>query len=144
MNFLRENDLFLKVRNINKRIVFLSDVTKTRNGGRGYKHGERANEKWEQNLTWTLESPISDFISNSLFCSHFSFFPVPRFSNIPFEATVKIIKSSFRNKEKETLFSLTFLSNISLDPLWRTSRKTVMIDKVSWKKCGIKGKKMFN
>lgn len=102
-------------------------------GGGGYKYGERPNEKWEQNLTWTLESPISDFISNFLFCSHFSFFPVPLFSNIPFEATVKIIKSSFRNKEKETLFSLTFLSNISLDPLWRTSRKTVMIDKVSWK-----------
>ena len=53
---------------------------------RGTASGERKNEKWEQNFL--NPSPISDFISNSLLCSHFFIFPFfhfpfPRFSNIP-------------------------------------------------------------
>ena len=36
----------------------------------GNDQGERENEEWEQNLTWP-PSPISDFITHSLFRSHF-------------------------------------------------------------------------
>lgn len=132
--FLHENPPFLKVCNINFRIFSLSNVTKTRNGSGGIQaRGERANEKWEQNLTWNLESSVSDFISSLLFCSHFSFLPFP-VSVTSLFIQRKSLKAHSENKEKETLFSLTFLSDISLDPLWQTSRKTVMIDKVSWKK----------
>ena len=46
-------------------------VTKTRNPA----SGERKNEKWEQNFL--KPSPISDFISYSLLCSHFFIFPFP-------------------------------------------------------------------
>ena len=42
---------------------------------RGTASGERKNEKWEQNFL--NPSPISDFISSSLLCSHFFIFPFP-------------------------------------------------------------------
>lgn len=40
---------------------------------RGAESGVMENEKWEQNFL--NPSPISDFISNSLPCSHFFIFP---------------------------------------------------------------------
>ena len=42
---------------------------------RGAESGVMENEKWEQNFL--NPSPISDFISNSLPCSHFFIFPFP-------------------------------------------------------------------
>ena len=50
---------------------------------RGTASGERKNEKWEQNFL--NPSPISDFISNSLLCSHFFIFP---FFHFPFPVLV--------------------------------------------------------
>ena len=50
-----------------------TDVTKTGNGKRGTStwNGIGRNEKWEQNLTWTLDPLVISF--PILFCSHFSF-----------------------------------------------------------------------
>ena len=66
-------------------------ATKTGNGQRGTSMGYRKMKN--QKIKPTLNpSPISNFISNSLFCSHFSFscsprsfpaLPIPRFGNIP-------------------------------------------------------------
>ena len=64
----------------------LWNVTKTVN-----EHGERENEKWEQNLTSTLAHSVNSFLILCLFptfhffrspCSR-SLLPFPRFSNVP-------------------------------------------------------------
>ena len=48
--------------------IFLQDVTKTRN-----EHEERENKKWEKKKPNFNPSLLSNLVSKSLFCSHFSF-----------------------------------------------------------------------
>ena len=56
-------------------VHFFAVIAQPRHKTRNPASGERKNEKWEQNFL--NPSPISDFISNSLLCSHFFIFPFP-------------------------------------------------------------------